>query len=245
MATPTFVAVGTVGQNGGSGAPTAPGVPVGTTTDDILLAVGAGADNVAMSWAGYTAASATNNTANLRLTVALKRAGGAESAPAVTHASGNSASSVLVCIRGVPNTIALAQVIAVLGTASVNSAATSATVGGLTPAGTTDLVIAVIAAGGGSTANQSTFGTLSGTDPTFTSRVGNQNGLGTLEADLNVQTGPTVSAAATGNRTATLAVSNLSIGLMLTINDVGAVAAVAPVLGPAFQAIPFSPVISA
>jgi hypothetical protein len=246
MATPTFVAAGTVGQNTGSGNPTAPGIPAGTAATHLLLCFVVSADNVASTVAGFTnEPTLTGNNGTLqRFGVFYKWAVGGDTAPAVTHAAGNSASAVIIGVAGAaPGS---GSPFAVLGTPSLNASSTTCTATGITPAGTTDFVVWFGVCGQSGTGAQNAYGVVGGTNPTFTERVDNPNFQGTNEVDFAVDTGPSTTGAATGTRTSTMvSTAMVNMGVMFTVNDVGPAAAVAPVLGPAFQAIPFSPVISA
>jgi hypothetical protein len=99
MAAPTFVAVGTWVTGTGN---VIPGIPSGTTTDDILiLAVNSYSGDAAVSApSGY--ASVTNSpssTSDPELAVFWKRAGGSESAPTVTDV-GEHLGARLFCFRG-------------------------------------------------------------------------------------------------------------------------------------------------
>jgi hypothetical protein len=227
VATPTVVAVGTVGATTGTGGnPTAPGIPAGTTTDDIMvMLVGAG-DNITVTLpVGWTKFVEQNNGTTNRMTLAWKRAGSSEAAPTVTHTGGDSCVSRIVSIRGVPNT--QSNPIAVLGTPSANASSLTVTASTITPAGTTDLVVwAGLATIAGNTSNSNTYAVVGGTDPTFTERIDSVIGSGLNEAAIGLDTGPTVSGAATGSRTSTLGVAAaVNTGVMFTLNDAGGTAA--------------------
>lgn len=247
MATPTFVAAGTVGQNAsGSGNPTAPGIPAGTVATHLLLCFVVSADNVVSTVAGFTNDSALsgNNTVNQRFAVFYKWAVGGDTAPAVTHTGGNSCSAGIIGIAGAAT--GSGSPFTVRGTPSLNASSTTCTATGITPVGTTDFVVFFGSSGGASTATQNTYTVGTGTNPTFTERIDNQNGLGTAEADFFVDTGPAGTGAATGNRTTTLEVgAAVNMGVLFTVNDIGPAAVVPPAVTPAFQAIPFIPVIQA
>jgi hypothetical protein len=223
VATPTVRAVGTIGQNAGSGNPTAPGVPAGTTTDDVLVGVGVSADNVQMGFGGFHEWLGVNNGSLQRLTVAGRRAGASETAPRVTHTGGSSASCVLIAIAGVPSTIPIELVPAVIGAPSLNASSTTVTASGITPAGTSDLIFWVGLATAVGTLTSNAYSTVGGTNPTFTERVENNNFAGTNEVDFAIDTGPSTTGAATGTRTSTLsAAAMVNMAVMFSINDVGA-----------------------
>jgi len=86
--------------NGASGSLT-PGLPTGHTTGDILIVQACSLDNVSHSVSGYTQiGSQTNNGASFTSSVWWKRDGGSESAPTVTHTSGNAISAVVHAFSG-------------------------------------------------------------------------------------------------------------------------------------------------
>jgi hypothetical protein len=234
MATPTFVASGTVGQNTGSGNPTAPGIPAGTLATHLLLCFVVSADNVTSTVAGFTnePTLSGNNGVNQRYAVFYKWAVGGDTAPAVTHASGNGCSAFIIGVAGAaPGS---GSPFAVVGTPSLNASSLTCTASTITPAGTNDFVVFFGECGATGTSTSNTFAAASGTNPTFTLRVTNQNFQGTNEIDFSVHTGPSSTGAATGSRTSTMtggAMTNM--GVMFTVNDVGPAAVTA--------ALPFIP----
>lgn len=87
MAGPAFRAIGTQGLNLGN---CAPGIPAGTTTNDILICIVSGVSPAAMVWpGGWTEVVAPIVMAtNHKFEVRWKRAGASESAPTITASSG-------------------------------------------------------------------------------------------------------------------------------------------------------------
>jgi hypothetical protein len=226
MATPTFVAAGTVGQNAGTGNPTAPGIPAGTAAGHLLLCFVVSADNVVSTVAGFTneATLTGNNGVNQRFGVFYKWAVGGDTAPAVTHAAGNSTSAVIIGVSGAgPGS---GSPFAVLGTPSLNASSATVTATGITPSGTTDLVFFFGLSTQVGTGNPERVSPATGTNPTFTERVDSNNPNGSNECDFAVDTGPAGTGAATGTRTSTLSLNATpNMGVMFTVKDVTAAAA--------------------
>jgi hypothetical protein len=227
MATPTFVAAGTVGSNAsGTGNPTAPGIPAGTVAGHLLLCFVQSADNVTATVAGFTneATLSGTNGALQRFSVFYKWAVGGDTAPAVTHAAGNTCTAVIIGVAGAgPGS---GSPFAVLGTPSLNASSLTVTATGITPAGTTDLVFWYGVSSLAGTSSSNNFGVVGGSNPTFTERVDNQGVTGTNEVDFAVDTGPSNTGAATGTRTSTLTtIQTPNMGVMFTVKDVTAAAA--------------------
>src|SRR5881397_3076021 len=130
MATPTVVAVGTVGQNTGTGNPTAPGIPAGTALGHVMLAFVVSSDNIVSTVAGFTNKSALtgNNGTIQRFSVFWKWAVGGDTAPAVTHAAGDACSAVIISVSGLG--ITSGDPFAILGTPSLNASSTTVTATG-------------------------------------------------------------------------------------------------------------------
>lgn len=201
-----------------------PGVPAGTTTNDIMVCFTGGADNIVCTYpAGWTKFIEQNNGTTQRMTVAWKLAGAAESAPTVTHTAGNSCVSRIISFIGANTTTPIGT----LGTPSANASSLTVTASTITPSAATELCVWVGLSTAVGTSSPNNYGVVGGTNPAFTERIDNPNGLGSNECDLGVDTGPFTSAAATGSRTSTLTVAaTVNTGVMFTLTDVGGGAAV-------------------
>ena len=102
-----FRAVGTTKKNTGSGNMASVALPTGHTTNDILVCYVIAADNVSCSMsAGWARKLATNSGTRCRQEVWWKRDSGSESAPTVTHTSGNSALAFIAAYSGVDSGLA-------------------------------------------------------------------------------------------------------------------------------------------
>lgn len=220
MATPTFVAAGTVGTAAsGSGPPTPPGIYAGIAQDDLMIGVQAAGDNVQTAFpGGWTPFVEENNGALQHLLLTWKWAGSSESAPVVQHPGGSSVSAVIFGLRGVAKSD---NPIVVLGAVTKNASSTTVTAAGITPLAATALVVWVGLATASGTSSANAYSTVGGTNPTFTERVESNNGLGTNEVDLAIDTGPSTTGAATGARTSTLSLlAMVNMAVMFTVNDV-------------------------
>lgn len=242
MATPTFRAIGTI-QQSASGNPTAPGIPAGTVATDLLSCFVLSADNVVSSVAGFTNEPRLtgNNGTGQRFAVFYKWAVGGDTAPAVTHAAGNSCTAFIIGVAGAaPGS---GNPYTVVGTPSLNASSLTCTATGITPVGTTDLVFWLGVCGQAGTGTQNSYGVVGGTNPTFTERADSPNFQGIDEVDCAVDTGAAGTGAATGTRTSTMVGGMMAnMGVMFTVNDIGPPV---PVLTPSFNPVPFIPVIQA
>jgi hypothetical protein len=220
VAQPTVRAVGTV-SSVASGNMT-PGVPTGTTTNDIMVCFTVAADNVVVTYpVGWTKFIEQNNGTTQRMTAAWKLAGAAETAPTVTHAAGGGAQSRIISFIGANTTAPIGT----LGTPSVNASSTTVTASTITPSAATELCVWFGVSTQTGTSNQNAFAPVGGTNPTFTERIDNAGSAGANEADMAVDTGPFTSVAATGARTSTLSLNaTVNIGVMFTLTDVGGAA---------------------
>jgi hypothetical protein len=217
MAAPTVVAVGTVD----SVTAWVPGLPAGTTTDDILiLLVEQTGGETAPSATGYahvTGSPVVQDT-NTQLSVMWKRAGGSESAPTVTGPS-NHAVTRIIGVRGVKNTgnpwnqVAVA-VEAVLDTSAAWPTVTTTVV---------DCLVLLCIATGRDAASTTNLGAVTNANlSSITERMDNWASTG-AGGGIGLVTGVKASASAVGSSTATMGSTDTKAMMTLALEPAAAV----------------------
>ncbi len=212
-----FVAAGTASTATGGGAST-PGIPAGTTTNHILVALAASTSTgVLTTPSGWTKKiETTNSTAHVQ-TIFWKRAGASESAPSITGQQFEVQSQIVAfsgCITtGDPFSAAAGQ---------ANASSTTVTAPTITPGSANEMILFGIA---WSTqgAGTSTFSGYSGTNPTFAEAFDSQFGGGVVyNLSIALAYGLKTDATATGARTATGSAAELNTGVLLSLIAAGA-----------------------
>lgn len=226
----SFVAAGTA-KKVGSGDAAAVALPTGYATGDALLLVCSTADNVAstVATAGWSAlitptAAGTSLEQSLFYKVAASTS---ETAPTVTHTSGDSIVTQILAWRGGATSGNPFDVVGVpTATATASTTASAASITTLV----SGAAVIFLVSGGISTGTSTpmTVSGYSGTTPTFTEVADNECGLGLKEAGIATAWGTLAAAGATGAKTATLVASGQSVGTLLSLPPVAATATVRP-----------------
>jgi hypothetical protein len=203
----TRVAVGTVAT--GITATVTPGLPAGFFTDDIHVCLVNLENTTAVSFpAGWTQKIALNNT--LRTEIWWRRAVAGDTGPAISGAGLGIVARIVGyrgCTRGGDPFSAFGS--------QANAASTTDTAPAITPLEANDMILF---AGSALNLAAMTFSAYSGTNPTFSEAMQND-----LTGDTNhiagfLADGIKTDATTTGTRTATISVSSLNNGALLSLS---------------------------
>lgn len=207
-----FRAAGTESHNTGGGAAT-PGIPAGTTTNDIMVALVASTRLAALGTpSGWTKKLETDNSTEHKQSVYWKRAGSSESAPSFSGQQFDIEAQIVsfsgCTTTGDPFSAAQAQ---------ANASSTTVTAPAITPANANEMILFLItwSTTGAST---STFSAYSGTNPTFSEAFDSQFGGGVVHnLSMACAYGLKTDTTSTGSRTATASAADLNTGALLSL----------------------------
>ncbi len=207
-----FRAAGTASTNTGGGAAT-PGIPAGTATNDILVAIVVSTRLATLTTpSGWTKKLETTNSTEHIQTIFWKRAGSSESAPSITGQQFDIQAQIVgfsgCTTTGDPFSAALA---------TPNASSTTVTASAITPGSANEMILFAIA-WSTTGAGTSTFSGYSGTNPTFSEAFDSQFGGGVVHnLSIALAYGLKTDTTATGSRTATASAADLNTGALLSL----------------------------
>jgi len=227
---PTFVAAGTVAATATAGGvgPVSPGIPAGTTTNDIMILYVETGNQAVTAISGWTlvgaggVAQATGLVT--MLTIMWKRAGASETAPGVSIAAGGDhIVSRIATFRGC---VTSGSPINATNPTVQNTASASVSIAGVTTTVADCMICAAVATGQdvASTANISGWTNASLASPAITENMDNWDTTGN-GGGFGAAYGGKATAGATGATTATLVTANTQAMMTFALQGAAAPAA--------------------